>query len=159
MSSEVESLSVSLHKFKPRTIDEFIGTWSTNDGDNEYSVEIEKTGESELTIKAFEKGGSLYSAIFAPTYIGWDEPIVAGHGNDGSIVLDVDLTTGVVTLQYQKMGLTTWGTYWYEADGVWDGFDMKISLVLDWFYAKGDLDNPQDNIGLDLEVIFTKTSI
>ncbi|MEN8250463.1 MAG: hypothetical protein ABFS32_16130 [Bacteroidota bacterium] len=150
VSSEVAVLPVSLKKFKPRTIDEFVGTWTTYDAvigtedPFEYEVQIEKAGDTQLTIKAVEIDGLNYSCLYTGKYYGWAENIVAGHGGDGAVTINLDLQTGAVTMDYQKMGLTTWGTYWYEVTaGVWDGFTMSIDMDVLWYYAEGDLDEAE----------------
>jgi hypothetical protein len=150
VASEPATLSVNLKKFKPRTIDEFVGTWNVVypwDETDIREVEVVKESDTQITINPVDVGGTDYSPFFTTDYEGWGEPIEVGHGTDGKITVDLNFQTGEATFKYHKNHLTNWGTYWYEAKtGVWDGFDMSMTLDVAWLYAEGDADAHTDDM-------------
>lgn len=84
----------------------------------------------------FPVDGGGISALYRATLIGWGEYFLAGYGNDGDIIVTMDMTSGAVTIEPQYWGVTNWGegedpdyVYNIKGEGYWDGKDMTIHLV------------------------------
>ena len=80
--------------------------------------------------------------MFSPIYVGWGEYFVADYGNNGNIIVTMNMTTGAVTIETQDWGVTNWGegedpVYHYniKGKGYWDGRDMTIHLDYDFLGA------------------------
>jgi len=130
-------INVSLNKFKPMAFEDFLGDW-IGTGYDGYSLDFEAVaglGENELILKAVGGIPALYPAIF----IGWEETFQAGFGNDGDIVVQLDLETGGISMAEQYWGQTLPGPYdyWFSGDGLWDGFNQTMTINYGMLFEPG----------------------
>lgn len=131
--SEPAYYDVSLSKFKPMEFDEFLGDWSgteTDEGGNTYDLNLTLTAgadENTLIFAATDGTPALMSALFE----GWGETFQPGFGNEGDIILIVDLLTGGVSIDCSVyVGQTEPGPwdYWFRGIGTWEGFNKTMSF-------------------------------
>jgi hypothetical protein len=138
VSSDQDSLKVILNKFCPMDITEFVGTWTgqeTGDCQNAITVTFE-AGTEANTIVANATNGipEFLGCIFT----GWGETFQAGFGNEGDIILHIDLLDGTITINLDYWGQTLPGPwdYWTIGSGSWSGCgaspSMSFNMGLDW---------------------------
>ena len=128
------TFSTALIGYVAKTRDDFVGTLSGDEsgGGTTTFTTVAGTEADELI---FPVDGDGISALFRPTLIGWGEVFMPGYGNDGNIIVTMNMTTGAVTIEEQYWGVTDWGVgedpdyvYNIKGEGYWDGKDMTIHL-------------------------------
>jgi hypothetical protein len=132
MKSEPKTMDVALAKFKPMTWDDFVGDWegTETDGDgNDHAVAFTiSKGTDENTI-VFPVDAGLPS-LMKWLFEGWGETFQAGFGNEGRVIMQLDLLTGAVTIDCQYWGQTLPGPYdyWIDGSGTWEGFNQSMTF-------------------------------
>jgi len=134
LESVPATFSTDLIGYVAKTIGDFVGTFSGDEsgGGTTTFTTVAGTEADELI---FPVGGSGFPALFVKTLTDWGEHFQAGYGNDGNIIVTMNMTTGAVTIEEQYWGVTDWGlgedpdyVYNIKGEGYWDGKDMTIHL-------------------------------
>lgn len=134
LQSVPATFSTDLIGYVAKTRDDFVATFSGDEsgGGTTTFTTVAGTEADELI---FPVDGGGISALFRPTLIGWGEVFMPGYGNDGNIIVTMNMTTGAVTIEEQYWGATDWGltidpiyVYNIKGEGYWDGKDMTIHL-------------------------------
>lgn len=132
IKSPPDTLEVALAKFKPMEFNEFIGDWAgtETDGDGiDHAVAFtvtEGTEENTIVFPCDNGTPSLMAALFE----GWGETFQSGFGNEGKVIMKIDLLTGAVSISCQYMGQTLPGPwdYWISGEGTWEGFNKSMTF-------------------------------
>lgn len=136
-TSEPDTLNVSLSKFCPMTVSDFVGTWTgTETGDCEHDITVDfEAGEAENTIVARAINGT--PAFLGCIFEGWGETFQPGFGNEGDIILTIGLTDGSIDINLEYWGQTLPGPYDYQQNGggTWSGCGdaptMSFDMLMD----------------------------
>lgn len=127
-----DTIEVNLSKFEKLTWDDFVGTWTGVEPDEtEVSIIVEKGAtDNSLIIKAVDGIPGLFGGI----YTSWGEAFQAGFGNDGNVLVDVDLNTGDLTIEPQYFGQTLPGPwdYFIYGSGYYNGPTMNLTYSLNF---------------------------
>ncbi|MCD4678954.1 MAG: hypothetical protein K8S00_01075 [Bacteroidales bacterium] len=144
ITSEPISMDVALAKFKPMDFNEFVGQWvgtETDGGGVDHPVDVTVTGDETSGTITFPCIAGT-PTMMGPLFEGWGELFQPGIGNEGNVIVNIDLLTGGVTISCQYMGQTLPGPwdYWFAGAGTWEGFNksMTFSYGLQWDDACGD---------------------
>jgi len=126
--------AIDLVGFEAKTRDDFVATLS-GDESGGGTTTFTATAGTEADELVFPVDGGGLPALYIPIYVGWGEYFEAGYGNDGNIIVTMNMTTGAVTIEEQFWGVTNWGLgedpfyhYNIKGTGYWDGKDMTIHL-------------------------------
>ena len=134
LQSVPATFSTGLVGYVAKTRADFIGTFSGDEsgGGTTNFTTVAGTEADELI---FPVDGGGISALFRKTLLDWGEVFEPGYGNDGNIIVTMNMTTGAVTIEEQYWGVTDWGLgedpiypYNIKGTGHWDGKDMTIHL-------------------------------
>ncbi len=132
VSSVPKILDVELKKFKPMTWDEFVGDWAGTEADGDSVVtnvafSITK-GADENTIVIPCINGT--PSLMGPLFQGWGELFQGGFGQEGRVILELDLNSGAVTISCQYWGQTLPGPYdyWILGEGTWEGINQSMTF-------------------------------
>lgn len=138
LQSVPATFSTDLIGFLAKTRDDFAVAMSGEEMDGANSKGITSftaIAGTETDEIVFPVDGGGISALFRATLIGWSEVFMPGYGNDGNIIVTMNMTTGAVTIEEQYWGATDWGVgidpvyvYNIKGEGYWDGNDMTIHL-------------------------------
>jgi hypothetical protein len=133
--SDPDTLEITLNKFCPLTINDFLGDWTgteAGDCDNDPFTVTFVAGAEENTIVAEATAG--IPAFLACVFIGWTEVFQAGFGNEGDIILTIGLLDGTVTINQEYMGQTLPGPYDYDQNGsgTWSGCGAAPTMTFDF---------------------------
>jgi len=136
------TFSTDLIGYVAKTRDDFVGTLSGVESGGPATITFDAIAGTEADELVFSIDADGLPALFGPVYVGWGEYFVAGYGNDGNIIVTMDMTSGAVTIETQDWGVTNWGegedpVYHYniKGEGYWDGKDMTIHLDYDFLGA------------------------
>ena len=123
LTSDKDTIDVVLAPFCPKSLADFVGAWTgTETGDTELDplnvTFIAGTGD-QIIGEAIGGIPVFLSAVFT----GWGEVFQAGHGNEGDILINLNLLTGAVTIPDLYWGQTLPGPYDYNqaGGGTWSG--------------------------------------
>lgn len=137
VTSETVTKTVALYKFKAMAFDEFLGEWvgTETDGAETWDVSIIATAGAEENTIVFSATDGI-PALMGPLFTGWGETFQPGFGNEGNIIITLDLSTGGVNILGQYFGQTLPGPwdYWFSGTGSWEGINrtMTIDYGLHW---------------------------
>ena len=142
LQSVADTAFIDLVGYVTKTRDDFIGTFS-GDESGGGTTTFTTTAGTETDELVFPVDGTTHlPALYIPIYTGWGEYFVDGYGNDGNIIVTMDMTSGAVTIETQDWGVTNWGegedpVYHYniKGKGYWNGQDMTIHLDYDFLGA------------------------
>ena len=135
LTSEPDTLEVTLNKFCPLVIGDFVGTWTgteAGDCDTDPFTVTFVAGTEENTIVAEATAG--IPAFLACVFTGWGEVFQAGFGNEGDIILTIGLLDGSITIADDYLGQTLPGPYDYQqaGSGSWSGCGAAPTMVFDF---------------------------
>lgn len=142
--SDPDSLQVTLHGYCPILIGDFEGNWqgySTGDSEDTLAVTITQgPGTDVLRVlhlpDSLDGGGQYLPPFMQSVFKVWGERFVAGKGNEGDVLLHMDLASGKLYIENDFWGQTLPGpyNYWTGGDGTWSGCDttMVIHFNLYW---------------------------
>ena len=133
ISSDPDSLKVTLNKFCPMDFTDFLGTWTgqeTGDCENAISVTFEAGAETNTLVAKATNG---IPAFLGCVFTGWGETFQAGFGNEGDIILTIGLLDGTITINQEYWGQTLPGPYDYDQNGsgTWSGCGAASSMSFD----------------------------
>jgi hypothetical protein len=146
LQSIADTALIDLAGYVAKTRDDFIGTFSGDEsgGGTTTFTTVAGTEADELVFEV--DGVTGLPALYVPIFTGWGEYFVAGYGNDGNIIVTMDMTSGAVTIETQDWGVTNWGEgedpvyhYMISGTGWWNGQDMTFHLVYDFRGSTGGL--------------------
>ncbi len=145
--SEPDSLHIILHKYCPWQLTDFVGTWSgeeSGDSDTSLVVNIEidtlHTG-NVLRVKAVsmpnDSGGMYEPPFLKQVFNAWGERFVPGQGNEGDVLLYVNLLRGKVLIENDYQGETLPGGnhYWTGGDGTWCGCSDSLTINYELYWS------------------------
>ena len=144
--SEPDSLRIILKKYCPWQLEDFAGVWKGSEsGDSDTSlvlnIEVDTLhGKNVLRVKAVrqanDSGGVYEPPFLKQVFKAWDERFVEDEGNEGDVLLHVNLLRGRVVIEndYQGKTMPGEGHYWTGGEGTWCGCDdsLKINYELYW---------------------------
>lgn len=148
VTSEQETLDVTVNEFCPMTADDFVGTWagteSVNGGDPEdITMIISKVDDGTIRIDA--QGGT--PGLLQSVYSGWGETFQAGFGLEGNILVNLGLADGSLSLnsgEYWGQTLPGPYDYWYVGSGTWNGCSSSISFDFEMHWDDADFGDGGD---------------
>jgi len=134
LTSEPDTLSVTVNPFCPMTRDDMLGTWTGTEGEDGsgdgFSVTfVAGAGANELTIEA----AAGIPGLLGNVYEGWGESFQAGFGEEGNITMTVNVD-GSLVFPWTYWGQTLPGPYdyWYWGSGNWDGCGAAPTMTFDF---------------------------
>lgn len=146
-TSEPDSLYVILRKFCPWEIGDFAGTWKgseTGDSDTSLVVSIEVDtlhGDNVLRVKAVHQpndSGGIYEPPFMKQlFNAWGERFVSGKGNEGDVLLYMNLLRGTLLIENDYQGETMPGKnhYWTGGEGTWCGCVDSLNIEYELYWS------------------------
>ncbi len=145
--SEPDSLFIILKKFCPWSIDDFAGTWkATESGDSDTTLLLTimhdpADGDNVLRVKAIADSNSD-GGMYAPPFLlqlfdAWGERFVENTGNEGDVLLHVNLYSGKIIIENDLWGETMPGEnhYWTGGEGSWCGCNDSINLNFEMYWS------------------------
>ncbi|HHJ09281.1 MAG TPA: hypothetical protein ENK25_00110 [Bacteroidetes bacterium] len=145
--SKPDSLFILLKKFCPWALEDFTGTWAgseTGDSDTTLLLSIvhdPADGDNVLRVKAIADTNSD-GGIFAPPFLLrlFDirgERFVDSIGNEGDVLLHVNLISGKIIIENDLWGETMPGKnhYWTGGEGSWCGCSDSINLDFEMYWS------------------------
>lgn len=135
LTSAADTLEITLKKFCPMDLADFLGTWSgTEEGDcdNDPITVTFVAGSAANTIVAEATAG--IPAFLGCVFTGWTEVFQAGFGNEGDIILTIGLLDGTIDINQEYMGQTLPGPYDYDQNGsgTWSGCGASPTMTFDF---------------------------
>ena len=132
-TSAPDTLEITLNKFCPMTIADFVGTWTgqeTGDCSNAITVTFEAGTEANTIVARATSG---IPAFLGCIFTGWGEVFQPGFGNEGDIILTIGLTDGTVTINLEYWGQTLPGPWDYQQNGggTWSGCGAAPTMSFD----------------------------
>lgn len=131
VTSETVTKTVTLYKFQAMAFEEFLGEWvgTETDGNDTWDVTIVATAGAEENTIVFSATDGI-PALMSPLFTGWGETFQAGFGNEGNIVITLDLNTGGANIIGQYFGQTLPGPwdYWFDGTGSWEGINRTMII-------------------------------
>jgi len=161
LKSDPDSLKVTLKKFCSWNIDDFTGTWDgkeTGDSDTTLILSIvhhPQDGDHVLRVKAVadtNADGGIYTPPFlSKLFVAWGERFVAGQGNEGDVLLNVDLSGSKIIIENDYWGETLPGEshYWTGGSGTWCGCTDSIHLNFE-MYRSSDFSKPNKTSSVEI---------
>jgi hypothetical protein len=160
--SEPDSLPVKLRKFCPWTLEDFVGTWKgteTGDSDTSLTVNIEIDtlhSGNVLRVKAAyqpnDSGGVYEPPFLKQVFQAWGERFVPEKGNEGDVLLYVNLTRGTILIENDYQGKTLPGEnyYWTGGKGTWCGCVDSININYELYWST-DFSKPKQTCTVRLK--------
>jgi len=145
--SDPDSLGVTLKKFCPWTMDDFVGIWTgieTGDSDTTLTLSFihnPEDGNQVLRVKAMAdtnaQGGVYVPPFLSRLFVAWGERFIAGQGNEGDVLLHINLTDGKITIENDLWGESLPGRnhYWTGGSGTWCGCTDSIQLNFEMYWS------------------------
>jgi len=145
--SDPDSLGVTLKKFCPWTMDDFVGIWTgieTGDSDTTLTLSFihnTEDGNQVLRVKAMAdtnaQGGVYVPPFLSRLFVAWGERFIAGQGNEGDVLLHINLTDGKITIENDLWGESLPGRnhYWTGGSGTWCGCTDSIQLNFEMYWS------------------------
>jgi len=146
LQSVPDTAYIDLFGYVAKTRDDFIGTFSGDESGGGTTTFSTSAG-TEADELVFQVDGLTHlPALYVPIFVGWGEYFVTDYGNNGNIIVTMDMTSGAVTIDLQDWGVTNWGEgedpvyhYMVSGTGWWNGQDMTFHLVYDFRGNTGGL--------------------
>ncbi len=145
--SEPDTLFITLKKFCPWSLDDFAGTWKgeeTGDSDTSLTLTIEvdtlHRGQV-LRVKAVrqpnDSGGVYEPPFLKQVFDAWGERFVEDRGNEGDVLLYVNLVRGKILIENDYQGMTLPGQhhYWTGGEGYWCGCDDSLVIHYELYWS------------------------
>jgi hypothetical protein len=147
LESVADTATTDLVGYLAKTRDDFAVALEGEEFDGTDSkgwTNFTATAGTEADELIFPVGNDSIPALFIDILTGWGELFVPGYGNDGDIIVTMDMATGEATIEEQDWGVTDWGLgedpvyhYGIKGTGYWDGKDMTIHLTYKFLSAGG----------------------
>ncbi|MCD6200506.1 MAG: hypothetical protein J7K46_01720 [Bacteroidales bacterium] len=160
--SDPDSLAVTLKKFCAWSMDDFTGTWEGNEtGDSDTTLLLSivydpADGEDVLRVKAVADTNSD-GGVYAPPFLSrlfdaWGERFVSLKGNEGDVLLHVNLLSGKIIIENDFWGETMPGPnhYWTGGEGTWCGCNDSINLNFEMYWST-DYSKPNETSTVKLK--------
>ncbi len=155
-----DTLAVTLKKFCPWNISDFVGTWKGMEQifrektgaivkdslDITLEITADPNNENGLVIKSIEdpnaEGGKYLPQILAPIYGGWGERFQEGNPDEGNVYLTMGLLDGSITVKDAHWGQTLPGPYdyWCDGGGAWSGCTSSMKFTFNMYWAEDKSD-------------------
>ncbi len=165
--SASDTLAVTLNRFCPWDITDFVGTWKGQRSlfreangkiydtvDITLEITADPDNETGLLIKAIDDpntdGGEYLPQILKDVYTGWGERFQKNKGDEGNVYLNVGLLNGNITVKDAHWGQTLPGPYdyWCDGGGSWSGCTNNLSFTFNMYWAS----NKSDGYGSEISV-------
>ncbi len=145
--SQPDSLRVILRKFCPWSLQDFAGIWKGEefgDSDTTLSLVIEVDtlhSGNVLRVKAArhpnDSGGIYEPPFLKKVFDAWGERFVEGQGNEGDVLLYVNLLRGKIIIENDYQGMTLPGRnhYWTGGEGTWCGCTDSLRICYELYWS------------------------
>ncbi|NOY36602.1 MAG: hypothetical protein GXO83_03415 [Chlorobi bacterium] len=160
--SEPDTLFINILRFCVLTIDDFSGTWTgLSKGDSEDTLTVEivvdpGAGANTLRVKhiydTVPGGGEYLPPFMQSLFNAWGERFVPVKGNEGDVLLHINLLSGKLIIENDYWGQTLPGpfNYWTGGDGSWAGCDTSMHINFE-LYLSTNFSKPNMTGSIDLK--------